>query len=104
MSDLDIIDTKAAEPKTSDKQRAAPAKKGLVRIVIPKTERDKSDVYVNANFQSYQIKRGVPVDVPQAVVDALNLAVETRYYEEVGDDGRKALVPQQVLAYPFQTL
>lgn len=101
-TDIDIDDSsKTAAAPEPRKPRQAKAG-GMVRIVVPKTERNVSDVYVNANFRAYQIKRGVEVDVPQAVCDALDNARETRYFEESGPDGRKHMVAQEVLSYPYQ--
>lgn len=113
MTDLDIEDgkqeqttAKARAPRAA-KQAASggPDKSDWVWIMIPKTEKEVRDVYVNPNFRAYQIKRGVPVHVPRDVVGALDNARETRYYKELDPVTQKeVLVPQEVLSYPYQTV
>lgn len=100
----DLVIEKKAEPKKAA-TRATPAREGMVKIMIPKTKDEQRDVYVNAGFRAYQIQRGVAVDVPQDVVNTLNLAIETRYFPvEDPLTGKKTMVPQDVHSYPFQIL
>ena len=42
-----------------------------VKIQLPLTRTEKDDVYVCVNGDSYQIKRGVPVEVPDYVAEVL---------------------------------
>lgn len=95
------IETKRPQPTPV---KTDSLKKGWYTIHIPKTKDDVRDVFVSPNFRPYQIKRGVDVDVPPEVVDALNSAVQTNFIPQ--DDplnpGRRINVPQDVLAYPFQ--
>ena len=42
-----------------------------VKIQLPLTRTEKDDVYVCVNGESYQIKRGVPVEVPDYVAEVL---------------------------------
>jgi hypothetical protein len=42
-----------------------------VTIQLPLTRGEKEDVYVCINGDSYQIKRGVPVEVPESVAEVL---------------------------------
>ena len=42
-----------------------------VKIQLPLTRTEKDDVYVCVNGESYQIKRGVPVEVPEYVAEVL---------------------------------
>ena len=65
-----------------------------VKILIPKTQQDKSDVYVSLNEYDCLIKRGVVVEVPDFVVEVLEQAVE----ERADIDGVVSRVP----SYPFQ--
>ncbi|MBR2987138.1 MAG: hypothetical protein IKC63_03880 [Clostridia bacterium] len=43
-----------------------------VRIKLPITRTDKDDVYVAVNGESYLIKRGVEVTVPDYVLEVLD--------------------------------
>ena len=43
----------------------------MVKIKIPKTKEDKEDVFVSVNFRTYQIQRGVEVEVPVSVAEVL---------------------------------
>jgi hypothetical protein len=111
MTDLEIEDGKQEQTKATRAPRAAKAstastdKTGWQWIMIPKTEKEVRDVYVNPNFKAFLIKRGVPVQVPPDVIGALNNARETRYYKEVDPVTQKeVMVPQEVLSYPYQTV
>lgn len=42
-----------------------------VKIQLPLTRTEKDDVYVCVNGESYQIKRGVQVEVPDYVAEVL---------------------------------
>lgn len=42
-----------------------------VKIKLPLTRTDKDDVYVCVNGNSYQIKRGETVEVPESVAEVL---------------------------------
>ena len=54
-------------------KETAPIEAGpkLVKIRIPKTKEDKEDVFVSVNFRTYQIQRGVEVEVPEFVAEVL---------------------------------
>ena len=43
-----------------------------VKIKLPLTRVEQDDVYVAVNGKSYQIKRGVEVEVPACVAEVLN--------------------------------
>lgn len=51
--------------------KASPAKPKMAKIKLPLSKHEKDDVYVAINGKSYLIKRGVQVEVPQAVVEVL---------------------------------
>ena len=42
-----------------------------VKIKLPLTRTEKDDVYVGVNGNTYQIKRGEEVEVPESVVEVL---------------------------------
>lgn len=43
----------------------------MVKIKLPKTKELKEDVFVAVNFRTYQIQRGVEVEVPDFVAEVL---------------------------------
>ena len=49
----------------------------LVKVRMPKTKADQEDVFVSVNMRTWQIKRGVTVEVPECVAEVL------RHQEEV---------------------
>ena len=42
-----------------------------VKIKIPRTKADQEDVFVSVNMETYLIKRGVEVEVPDYVAEVL---------------------------------
>ena len=52
----------AAEEKTGPK---------MVKVRIPRTKKDEEDVFVAVNLNTYIIKRGVEVEVPDFVAEVL---------------------------------
>ena len=61
-----------AEKAAVATEKAAPKKPKMVKIKLPLTRYEKDDVYVAINGKSYLIKRGEPVEVPEAVVEVLD--------------------------------
>lgn len=49
----------------------APAAPKMVKIRIPRTKADQEDVFVSVNLNTYLIKRGVEVEVPDFVAEVL---------------------------------
>ena len=47
------------------------AKEKMVKIRLPKMRADEDDERVWVNFRSWQIKRGVTVEVPECVAEVL---------------------------------
>ncbi len=43
----------------------------MVKIRIPRTKADQEDVFVSVNLNTYAIKRGVEVEVPDFVAEVL---------------------------------
>ncbi|HIJ26299.1 MAG TPA: hypothetical protein HPP79_11565 [Gammaproteobacteria bacterium] len=82
-------------------KRASPrkpaAKKSVVTINISKTETEKNPVTVIYNGTQYAIPRGKNIDVPPAVVEILNHAVETHVDSDLGES-------RDVHRYPFQII
>jgi hypothetical protein len=49
----------------------AEEKQKMVKIRIPRTKADQEDVFVSVNLNTYAIKRGVEVEVPDFVAEVL---------------------------------
>lgn len=64
----------------------------MVTIRIPKTKERKDDVFVSVNFRTYQIQRGVEVEVPEFVAEVLRnqekMLEEIMLYEEQVQRGK----------------
>ena len=45
--------------------------KKMVKIKIPRTRADEEDVFVSVNMETFLIKRGVEVEVPDYVAEVL---------------------------------
>ena len=80
----DAVVEQAAVEDAVVKQDAEPQKKGekLIRFKIPlgSADKDRADVFVAVNGKSYLIKRGVPTELPESVVEVLENAEAQREY------------------------
>lgn len=47
------------------------AKEKMIKVRIPRTKADQEDVFVGVNLNTYLIKRGVEVEVPESVAEVL---------------------------------
>ena len=56
---------------TEKKETTTEKKEKLVKIRIPRSRENESDVYVAVNERSWLIKRGEEVEVPECVVEVL---------------------------------
>ena len=67
------LEKKTAELEEKNSTSAPTSVKEVkkVKITIPITRTEKNDVYVAVNGRTYQIKRGVEVEVPEYVLKAL---------------------------------
>lgn len=58
----------------------------LVKIKLPKTKNQKDDVFVSVNNRTWQIQRGVYVEVPACVAEVLqhaeDMELEAARFEE----------------------
>lgn len=52
------------KPETQEKEK-------LVKVRIPKTKEQQDDVFVSVNNRTWQIMRGVEVEVPECVAEQL---------------------------------
>lgn len=55
---------------TETTAKAANTKK-MVKVKIPRTKADQEDVFVSVNMETFLIKRGVEVEVPDYVAEVL---------------------------------
>lgn len=55
----------------TEKKTPVAEQEKTVRIKIPKTKEDMGDVFVSVNERTWQIQRGVYVDVPECVAEVL---------------------------------
>lgn len=53
------------------KAPAVPGKEETVRIKLPRVRGNEEDVYVSVNDRTFQIKRGIAVDVPPCVAEVI---------------------------------
>jgi hypothetical protein len=51
-------------------------KEKIVKIIVPKTRELQDDVFVSVNDRTWQIQRGVEVEVPECVVEVLKHQTE----------------------------
>ena len=61
----------AVEETVATKTKTAP-KKNMVKIRITRTKADQEDVFVSVNMETFLIKRGVEVEVPDYVAEVLH--------------------------------
>ncbi|MGM9585153.1 MAG: hypothetical protein ACI3V1_06370 [Faecousia sp.] len=59
--------TEQANPNTVQEQTA----EKWVKVRIPRTSKNQDDVFVSVNMNTYLIKRGVEVEVPECVAEVL---------------------------------
>lgn len=58
------------KPETKTNTETKPTK-NMVKIRIPRTKADQEDVFVSVNMETFLIKRGVEVEVPDYVAEVL---------------------------------
>ena len=61
----------AVEETVAKKEKTAP-KRNMVKIKIPRERADQEDVFVSVNMETFLIKRGVWVEVPDYVAEVLD--------------------------------
>jgi hypothetical protein len=60
-----------AETAMKTENATKTAKRKMVKIKIPRTKADQEDVFVSVNMETFIIKRGVEVEVPDYVAEVL---------------------------------
>jgi hypothetical protein len=90
------------EPAPVAKAKSA-LKPGWKTIIIDESEGEANYVFVGHNGTHYQLQRGVEVDVPPGVLDALSHAVATRYVSVVNPvTQQREAQARNFLRYPFR--
>lgn len=64
-------ETKVTTDTIIDTAPAADSGPKMVKVRIPRTKKDQEDVFVSVNLNTYIIKRGVEVEVPDFVAEVL---------------------------------
>ena len=94
MEALKAKEAKRAMKTETNEDAEAPKETGpkMVKIRIPKTKEQKEDVFVAVNFRTYQIQRGVEVEVPDFVAEVLQhkeeMLEEIMLFEEKAQKGK----------------
>lgn len=65
-----------ANTTTKPAAEVTEAKEKTVRVKIDKTKENHADVFVSVNDRTWQIQRGVYVDVPECVAEVLQHQAE----------------------------
>ena len=84
-AETEVAETEVDETEVAEVKPASKPKK--VRIKLPLTRTEKEDVFVALNGKTYQIKRGVEVEVPYGVAKILErqekqLAIAMEFEEQ----------------------
>ncbi len=78
-------------------------KQKKVKIIIPKTEQEKGDVYIAVNGHNYLIQRGQEVEIPEDVLQVLDHAVIEEYVQKRSPDGEGYTMEKvEVKRFPYQ--
>ena len=101
---LDDEDESPARTATPDKAQAmlefqlegGTGRKKIITIHHGDGVLGASAAFISINGHAWQIPRGVPVKVPEEILEALDNAVQT-VYEQVD----KAMVPREVRRFPY---
>lgn len=82
----------------------APLAQKTYTIIIDEVEGLPGYEYVGVNGEGYQIQRGIPVEVPAKVVEALRKAVTTAYRKQPHptEPGRNIMVPYERATVPWR--
>lgn len=76
------------------------------KIVIPSSGREDEvkRIYIGVNGVPYTILRDADVIVPKCVLQALDIAVETRYRDGKDTEGNPIKIPYKVRSYPYSVV
>lgn len=66
---MEVNENEKNESQKNDAPKAKTRK--MVKVRIPRASKDQEDVFVSVNMNTYLIKRGVEVEVPEEVAEVL---------------------------------
>lgn len=96
----DAIDAEVSQQEESIRRQLRSQRKVRIIIASGKDPQDRCPVPVAVNGREYLIVRDKPVDVPQGVLDVLDLAVEqVAEVVDEGDQNRTVFQPAQRFSY-----
>jgi hypothetical protein len=83
--DEEVKEFKVDVPKVNQEVLVKKPQGKKVRIVIEESddENASNEVFVSVQGYAYQIRRGVPVEVPESVLEVLNHAVQTKMIQNM---------------------
>lgn len=99
----DAIDTEVSRQEESIRRQLRSQRKVRIVIASGKDPQDRCPVPVAVNGREYLIVRDKPVDVPQGVLDVLDLAVE-QVAEVVDEGGQNRTVFQPAQRFSYRVL
>lgn len=67
----EVVETAPISAPVADPEPAPVAERRMVKIRIPRTRKDQEDVFVSVNNDTFLIKRGYEVEVPDFVAEVL---------------------------------
>lgn len=57
--------------ETVKKETVKETKEKMIRLRIPRTREDAGDVFISVNNRTWQVQRGVEVELPECAVEVL---------------------------------
>lgn len=96
----------SSDPNIASKTRDSLHGERKKRIVIPSTEREKTDVPVAVNGYTVLIQRDKEVEVPLSIIEALDNSTMTIYDQVKRPDGQEGydLVPRKVRRFEYRVV
>ena len=67
----EAVEEAVVTEETTPKKKDSASKRKMVKIKIPRERADQEDVFVSVNMETFLIKRGVYVEVPDYVAEVL---------------------------------
>ena len=68
----EAVEEAVVTEETTPKKKDSAPKRKMVKIKIPRERADQEDVFVSVNMETFLIKRGVWVEVPDYVAEVLD--------------------------------
>ena len=99
----DALDAEVSRQEEAIRRQLRSQRKVRIVIASGKDPQDRCPVTVGVNGREYLIVRDKPVDVPQGVLDVLDLAVE-QVPEEVDEGGQIRIIFQPAQRFSYRVL